>query len=190
MKAQDIVTHLTGNAAFTTPNPTLASVQTHIDTANTKFSAAVAAVTAARMAIQEKRAALLVVENDIQLLALYVGNVADGDEAKILSAGFDVRAPATPVGIPDAPIGLSTNPGNFPGQLTASWGGVAGAVIYEIQTSNDPNVTTSWATRGTSTRTNTVVENLPTGGQCWVRVRAISSAGPGPYSDPAVKTVP
>jgi len=189
-RLQDVVTHMTGNANFTTPNPTLASVQTHVTTANTKITAAIAAVTAARMAIQEKRAAVEVVENDFRLLGLYVENVANGDEAKIASAGFELRTPPTPAGIPAAPLGVSAAAGSFPGQLVLRWDPVTGSVIYEIQTTNDPMTEASWVSRGTSTKTTGSVTGLPSGNYCWARVRAIGSAGPGPFSDPAAKTVP
>ncbi len=190
VRVQDVVTHMTGNASFPTPNPTLASVQTHVTTASSKIAAAIAAITAARMAVQEKRAALDVIENDFRLLGLYVENVANGDTAKITSAGFELRATPVPAGLPEAPLSVMASAGDFPGQLIVEWEASDGAVIYEIQTTSDPVTESSWVTRGTSTRTSSSIMGLPTGGHCWVRVRAIGSAGPGPYSDAAAKTVP
>ena len=35
-----------------------------------------------------------------------------------------------------------------------------------------------------------VIEGLPSVSRCWVRLRAIGTAGPSPWSNPAVKTVP
>ncbi len=49
-KAQNINGHLDGNPNFTAPNPPLVLVQTHIDDANGKFMAAVAATRAVRRA--------------------------------------------------------------------------------------------------------------------------------------------
>lgn len=189
-KLQDVVTHMTGNANFPTPNPTLASVQTRITAASAAITAAIAAVTAARMANQEKRDALDAVDNDYRLLGLYVENAADGDEAKIASAGFELRAPAAPVGIPTAPGNVVATAGEFPGQLVLRWDPVTGSVIYEIQTTANPMSESSWVSRGTSTKTSGSVSGLTSGEHCWSRVRAIGSAGPGPFSDAAAKTVP
>ncbi len=190
-KVQDVVTHLTGNPSFPATNPTLASVQTHITTANTKIAASIAAVTASRAAIQEKRAAMELVENDYRLLGLHVENVANGDEAKIASSGYELRTPPLPLGIPSAPLAVVASAGEFPGQLLVAWDAPEGAVaIYELQTTADPMTESSWVARGTSTRTSASLMGLPSGGHCWVRVRANGSAGPGPYSDAASKTVP
>ena len=140
--------------------------------------------------IQAKRTALGVVENDMAMLATYVDNTANGDESFIMSSGFDVRAPNAPVGVLPAPTGLEVVAGAFVGQLLAGWNPVPGARLYELQTSNDPNTESSWVSRGTATKASLAVDGLPSGSHCWVRVRANGTAGPGPYSDPGVKTVP
>jgi hypothetical protein len=188
---QDVVTHLTGNPAFTTPNPALAGVQTRITTATAKIAASIAATTGARNAILEKRAAVLAVENDYKLLGTYVDNVAAGDEAKITSAGFEVRPLPSPLGVPTAPLAVLATAGEFPGQLLVDWEAASGSVaIYEIQTTLDPMTEASWVARGTSTKTSVSIVDLPSGEHVWVRVRATGSAGPGPYSDAASRTVP
>src|SRR5881394_3287570 len=132
-KAQDIHDHLTGNAHFPTTNPTLAVFQGHITDADTKFAAAVAAITTARLAVQAKRAAFELMENDTTQLAAGVDNVANGDETIILSSGFEVRAPSSPLGILPAPTGLVAEAGEFTGQLIATWEPVAGVKLYEVQ---------------------------------------------------------
>jgi hypothetical protein len=190
-KFQDVVTHLTGNPAFPTPNPALAGVQTRITTANTKIAASLAAITAARNAILEKRAAVLAAENDYKLLGSYVDNVAAGDEAKITSAGFEIRPVPSPLGVPSAPLNVIAVAGEFPGQLLVAWEAPEGAVaMYEFQTTLDPMTEASWVARGTATKASASIMGLPSGEHVWVRVRATGSAGPGPYSDAASRTVP
>ena len=142
------------------------------------------------MAGQEKRDAIAAIEADYALLASYVDNTSGGNEAYILSAGFEVRTPPLPVGVVAQVMGVVTAPGDFPGRLVVRWDGVPGAVIYDLQTSNDPNVEGSWVDRGSSTSTRREIEELTSGSRCWTRVRAKGSAGPGPWSDPSVKTVP
>jgi hypothetical protein len=190
VRAQDVVTHLTGNAFFPTVNPPLATVQAHIDDATAKMAAVAAAITASRMAIQQRRAAMELLDNDIVLLATDIANIADGDEEKILSSGFMLRTPSTPPALPTAPQNVKVFAGEFPGEFVVRWEGSDDAVIYYLETTNDPNTPSSWVRRGSSTRTNATLSGLPTGGYCWVRVAGDGPAGQGPWSDPAAKTVP
>ena len=80
--------------------------------------------------------------------------------------------------------------GAFPGQLSLRWDPDPDAVIYYYETTNDPNLESSWVRRGSTTRVSADINGLPTGGHCWVRVAADGPAGQGPWSDPAAKTVP
>jgi hypothetical protein len=176
--SQNIHDHLVGNAAFTTPSPTLMVFQTHIDDAAAAIIASAAAVTAARMAVQAKRLALEVLNSDTALLAAYVDNASAGDEDKILSSGFLVRATPTPPVAPSAPLLLDINPGAFQGQLLGRFQPVTNVIVrlYEFQTTLDPNAEPSWVTRGTSTRASFEINDLASGDYCWVRVRAIGTA--------------
>lgn len=188
--AQNIHDQLVGNASFTTPSPTLVVFQTHIDDAAATIVAAASAITAARMAVQAKRLALALLDSDTALLAAYVDNVSQGDEEKILSSGFLVRATPTPPVVPSAPLLLEINPGAFQGQLLGRFQPVSGVRLYEFQTTLDPNAEASWVTRGTSTRASFELNDLTSGDYCWVRVRAIGTAGAGPWSAASAKTVP
>ena len=49
---------------------------------------------------------------------------------------------------------------------------------------------TSFVTADTLTNSKTTLTGFTSGARIWVRVRAINSAGKGPWSDPAVKIVP
>ena len=62
---------------------------------------------------------------------------------------------------------------------------------YEIQVSVDPVSPTSWAFKEVSNKSTVVLNNFTSGAKMWVRVRAIGADNnKGPWSDPAVKTVP
>jgi hypothetical protein len=188
--AQNIHDQLTGNASFPTPSPTLLVFQGHIDDAAASMVGAASAITAARMAIQAKNLALDALNNDTAFLAAYVDNVAQGDEEKILSSGFQLRAPKTPVSLPPAPIMVEVFAGEFQGQLLARCQPVASVRLYEYQTTLDPNTESSWVTRGSSSRSSMEINALTSGDYCWVRIRAINTAGPGPWSTAAGRTVP
>lgn len=189
-RAQLIVANMTGNPHFTTPNPTLLEVAGVITDVTTTTSTAAAAAAAARMAFQEKRNAIRALEAVMGQLASYVDNIAAGDEVIILSSGFEVRVPGVPAVIPAMVTGLDTKPSEFAGHFQADWDPSDEGRWYEIQTSTDPNVSASWVAFGTTARTDANVGPLTSGQRCWVRVRAVNSAGPGPWSDPSGKIVP
>jgi hypothetical protein len=189
-KTNDIVAALTGNTNYTTPNPTLAAVTASSDGLSSAFSAR----EDARMALEEKQTLLENTEDGhdtlLNLLMAYVENASGGDEAKILSAGFEVKGRPTPVGEMPQVDGLDCAIGDAEGRVILRWKSIKGAKSYEVQTCPDPISAAGWKAAGITTRASLTLDGLPTGGRCWFRVRAIGSAGPGPWSDPAVKTVP
>src|SRR5262249_40208925 len=103
---------------------------------------------------------------------------------------MDVRAEASPVGTPAQVPNLVVSAGGFGGTLNASWGFVRGASSYEIQTSVDPVSPTSWTFKMSAAKSSAEINSFTSGARIWVRVRAVGAAGVGPWSDPAVKTVP
>jgi len=62
--------------------------------------------------------------------------------------------------------------------------------VYEIESSLDPIGVNAWTYKGTVTKAKAALNSFISGTRIWLHVRAIGAAGPGPWSDPAVKTVP
>src|SRR6478752_5614407 len=87
-----IKTSMTGNANFTTPNPTLTALGTLITTATTKLAAYNAAQAAVATALSDRDTALLALRGGLTQEAAYVENITGGDRVKIESAGMSVRA--------------------------------------------------------------------------------------------------
>jgi len=55
----------------------------------------------------------------------------------------------------------------------------------------DPVSATSWQKKPTAPKSSGRIVGLTSGARMWVRVRAIRAhAQPGPYSDPAARTLP
>lgn len=168
--ANTITTAMTGNANFTTPNPTLTAIGTLITTAQAKIDA---------------------LRNGLSQEADYVQNVSGGDATKIESAGMSVRDTGGPIGTPTEVLNLVVTAGDNEGTLDASWDPVRGAASYEIQTSVDPVSGTSWAFKQSATKSNANIAGLTSGTKMWARVRAVGSGNAtGPWSDPATKVVP
>lgn len=189
-KTSDIVTATTGNPNFLTPNPSLATLTGKADA----LAAAYSAREAAKQTLEQKQTELNTADADLEstltLFTAYVETTSGGEAAKILSSGLGVRGAPTPIGPLPQVEGLDAIIGDAEGQLTLRWKSVRGAKTYEVQCCTDPITVAGWAGVGLPTKATLIVTGLTSGTRCWFRVRAIGTAGPGPWSDPCVKTVP
>jgi len=121
-------------------------------------------------------------------VGLYVENTSEGDEAKIESAGMDVKAAGGSSGPPDVPHALSAIAGDMEGEIDLQWEPVTKAKSYIIQQSNDPPGT--WSQAGVITKSKYSVLNLTSGDKYWFRVAAVGTAGQSGWSDPATRIAP
>ena len=189
--ATTIKTAMTGNAHFTTPNPTLTAVGTATTTLQTKIAAYNAALTAVDTAMADRDAADAALRLLLVQLAAYVDNISGGDATIIASSGMDVRNGNGSIGSIAQVMNLVVKAGVNDGELAASWKLSRGAIAYEVQSSVDPITPDSWVHKMTAGRTDAVVNNFTSGTKQWLRVRAIGANNQaGPWSDPASKTVP
>ena len=97
------------------------------------------------------------------------------------------QSQAPPVG---QVLNLVVTAGDNEGSLDVAWDRDRSARSYEVQTSPDPATASSWVARLTAPKSSTTLAGLSSGARIWVRVRAVGSDSTGPWSDPAVKTVP
>ena len=92
---KEVLEHMTDNPRFIAPAPTLTEVQTAL----TEFVNAVGKVKyGSREDVLNKNAARATLESLMRGLASYVQTVSKGDEAILISSGFDVSKQATPIG--------------------------------------------------------------------------------------------
>lgn len=190
-KARQIAAALTNNPAFTHPTPEMPTVSA----AATALQTADDEVLAARQTSKEKTNVRAQKEDAVDQLimqaAAFVESVAGDDEQLILSAGFDLRAPASPPTTAPAPPGdLAATASDHDGELDLTWDSVNGAKSYVIEKSGDPVGPNTWAHAGVSTRSNYTAKGLSSGTRYWFRVAAINVVGQGGWSDPAMKIAP
>lgn len=137
IKAQAIVSAMTGNASFPAPLPALALVS---DAITGDAAALSRAQSGDRIQIAFKNEKRHTLAQLLTRLAAYVTLAADGDEAIMMSSGFDLaKEPAN-----TAPIGT---PGNFlvnfglnRGEMVSSVDRVIGARSYVHEFTPDPIV--------------------------------------------------
>jgi hypothetical protein len=120
----------------------------------------------------------------------YVEIAADGDAAKIIGAGYDVKKVATPAGMLPAPTNVEAKEGANDGDIIVTWNPVKGKTSYEVFLSFDITDSTQWSHQATVTKTKCFIAGIDSGTRIWVRVCAINAAGQGAFSDPATKTAP
>ena len=189
-KGRQIVTAMTNNARFATPNPPLPDVTTALDDLEKAF----ALVQAARSEVTTKTVtqdnAETKVDQTLTQLAGYVESVAGKDDTVITSAGMETKSSASAPTIPTAPQGVSATAGEHDGEINLTWKPVANARSYIIEFSLDPATPASWTHTGVATAANKTIVNLTSGKRYWFRVAAVGAVGQSGWSEHATKIVP
>ncbi len=189
-RGNDIKTAMTGNASFTTPIPTLASIGTQITALTTANNIYESGLLTQKTNITNRDNAAATLIASLTQLGGYVEAASAGDEAKIQSAGMGVRAGRTPATVPDPVANLSITAGDNAGELDLQWDPANGAKTYEVQLSPDPVTGTSWVAQPSVTKSKAIILGLTSGARMWARVRAVGPGGIGAWSDVATKIVP
>lgn len=179
VKTNYVVAKMTGNLAFATPSPDLATVTA----ASTALENALeAAKSRASEAIAAKNEAARTLRALLTDLARYVNSVAEGDSAIALSSGFEAALPPAPI-VLAAPAELRARMSAYAGAIDLSWARVRGSRLYEVQMTATPDVEASWQTVGTTTRRRFVKTDLPANVLYAFRVFATGALGEGPMSE-------
>ena len=188
--ARQVVIDMTGNANFTTPAPTLASVGTSATALETAYNAALTARQVAKSKTQAQDAADAALDLIVSQLANYVENTSGGDPTKITSSGFSVRNPSTPIGDLPAPQDLTALGSDSAGTMDLKWSVVRGAKSYVVERAADGTGPLDYTQVDTPTKTRARVNTMTSGQRYWFRVAAVGAAGPSPWSNPVSKIAP
>ena len=189
-KGRQIVTAMTNNASFTTPNPPLAEVTGTIEDLE-KANAAVQAArseVATRVLAQDNAEARM--DQFLTQLANYVESVAGKDDTLITGAGMETKSVRSTPTIPAPPQGLSATAGDHEGQVELFWKAIPNARSYAIEASTDPATPASWTHVGIATSASKTINNPTTGKRYWFRVAAVGAGGQSGWSEHATKVVP
>jgi hypothetical protein len=175
--ARFIVLSMTGNANFTTPNPTLAVITANANSLETAHLAAQGGGKDETSSMYAKETAL-----DISLttLASYVQGIANANfltaESVILSAGINTKKPASA-----RPNGFRVSAGKNPGevQIRTNSSNRATFIMEATVTPDDEN---SWETLYSGTRSQFLAMDLNSGIRYYFRVAKTDKEGQGPWS--------
>ncbi|MEI7732817.1 MAG: fibronectin type III domain-containing protein [Verrucomicrobiota bacterium] len=106
------------------------------------------------------------------------------DPTDLMAVGLELVKDRQPAGTPEQVMNLCAVTVSDQGKLAVKWKKAKFATLYEISTTDDPNIGT-WTLRSAASKCKETLEGLPSGKRIWVRVRAKGSAGYGLWSDPA-----
>ena len=170
-KVVGITTCLTDNPKFVALAPTVVLIKAK----NDNFGALLAKGSEGNKQVTvEKNSVRAELEPMVASAALQVQEISGGDELLILSAGFDVKRKATPIGELERPANVVAKPGSSRGSLDVSWNVVPNAYMYELQFTYSPSTADSVWQRTSNTKRKITIENLVRG-----KAYAIVVAGAG-----------
>ncbi len=180
-KAQHIVNSLTGNTAYPTPEPTLATVQTAIDSFTTALANQANMGKQGTLVKNQQRDAL---EQLLNQLGLYVQTQGGNDAVTLQSSGYDLqKGKGAPIGILPKPSDLKIVPGPNPGTMKVSFAAIDGANTYLFQYTDIPaNGGTVWQSLY-SGKSTYLIDGLISGKQYTFRVCGIGTDPTLVYSD-------
>jgi hypothetical protein len=170
-------------------------VLAELATAQTALQAALLACEEARNVSKQRTAecqvAMVTWMNSVTNVASFTQSVTGGDAGKMLSAGFEVCNPPTPLPVPElvAVTGVTVALDAMPGHSEVSWNPVPGADGYLVQGSADPITATSWLWPEIAMATQCGCNGALPGQKYWYRVAAFNGAGQGPWSSPTERPV-
>jgi len=136
LKANVVILGLTGNEHF----PTLI---TDIDSISQKNEAYIRLLSLAEdknhLVIAQKRVARKELETVLHNTAFKVTEISSGNEAILVSSGFDLCKKPSPVGMLKCPEGIIVKCGRVEGSLTVSWQVIKNAYNYIVVYCEFPN---------------------------------------------------
>ena len=187
-----IIKGIEDNPTFVpTPKPSLATLQAaqaksvasiqKVDDLEVELAAARAEMHADIDAVKD------LVEEEIPTVESATG----GDKAKILALGYDVLD-ETPNSAPEVQKleRFTVTAGDNEGELDWSSDRDPAARMVETETTESPDVPSSWRKNTPTTKSSGTIPGLPSGKRVYVRARGIGKNGPGPWSDVISKIVP
>ncbi|MGE0088540.1 MAG: hypothetical protein AB7S50_03590 [Bacteroidales bacterium] len=179
-----VVTNMTDNPSFPSPDVSLLTVIEAVNKLEASMIAAMDGGKVAKVLMHEAEADVIEI---FRKLASYVERVANGDEAIMLSSGFNLSKERVSI----KRLELNVTQNDFPGTVSLKRRAVEGAMSYLWQyCQNDSPVTEDgWIFAGASAQTKFQITNLSTTGKYWFRSAAVTREGTTAYCTPVFKVV-
>ena len=184
---------MVGNANYPTPQPSVAVFDASLQAYSTKLNEITATEVILQTLRAERDALREELEKNLTARGSYVETTSAGDQAKILSAAFEVRAEGSPTTQMPRPEGVTASMGDEEGEIDVSCHAVPKAKSYliEMRDYSDTAAPGAWSIAKISGRSSSTINGLTSGKKYAFRTRAI---GPNelesPWSDEAICMAP
>ncbi len=179
-RAAVVYSRMNGNPDFPDPSPSMAEF--HAAYIELK-EANLAALDRGRMAIARKDRAVERINAHLTRLAGYVNSTCLGDIHKLMGSGFRLVERPAPINRLETPRRITVRPTLYPQQLKVRWERVPGAVIYQVERATKSDAgQEQWERVALTTRTNYLVDEMPSHVPQTFRVCAVGTKTESPYS--------
>jgi hypothetical protein len=175
---RNVITKMTGNANFLTPDVTLAQLTT---ATNTLESAYVASQGGGPAQTSAARLAEKAWDDLFRKQALYVERISSGNEAMILSSGLHASHEPLPALRPE----FTAVHGELEGEVMLKHKGVHRAAwVWQYIANPIPTDGSQWIQAGISLQASFKVSGLVSGKKYWFRAAYITKTGQAAWCDP------
>jgi len=182
--SHNVVTQMTGNPNFPSPDPDLAYIAAVADVLQI---ACMEALNGGKLQTVRKQIAFEELKKAMRLLGTYIELISKGDAGKILSAGVQIHKKKAKVGLLPSPSGVQAKVSNYSGTIELRWKRVdknKGYTIYMC--SGDPlKPEAIWTPIAMTTKSKCSITDLEPGTFYWFKVATLSVAGTSGFSNPA-----
>ena len=181
---RNVIDKLTNNPYF--PNPYISLADANISLTNLE-QATLAAADGGHTATSNMHDKEKLADDDFRILAHYVTHMADGDETKIASSGFN-QSKSTPAAPKPA---LSVKDGPIPGSVIINSKAIdkAGVYIYQSIEESVPLIEENWRLIGMSTHATYEASGYTPGTVVLFRMAAITPDGTTDFCVPVSKRI-
>lgn len=183
--SRNVCTRMTGNVNFPAPDVDLKVLGAKTDLLETRSVAAFNGDKEARALMHQTEVEL---DDYLRKQAGYVNRIADGNEAIILSAGFNLAKQPSPAVRPDFSVELGVKSGSVVIRRQA----VDGAKSYiwqycigETPSDNDAD----WVTVQVTVKASVEISGLTPLNKYWFRSAPVTTSGTMAYNPPVMKIV-
>lgn len=179
IRGRIVYKHMNGNPHFPNPEPSMPEMLVACDELQ---AANLAALDRGRLACARKAAAVARMDSYLTRLAGYANSAALGDVEKLITSGFELVKEGKPRSEVAMPY-MHARRVFMSGSLEIGWTSIQGALVYELERTNDPFAEEPrWERVLITSRPWHVMKGLVPNTWHAFRVKAIGARAEGPFS--------
>ncbi len=189
-KINVVVGKLTANTNFPAVQSKLAAVTSGVSTLQASYGAALSARQTAKQKTDVQDSDETALDGLIAGLVTDVNQEGGGDAAKLLTSGFELAKDPSAAAVPGPATDFSLTRGDNPGEIDGHCHAVADARSYESETFVGALPSGPFVPGKSFFASKFAWTGFNSGDKVWIRIRAVGTAGEGPWSDPMALIAP